>query len=970
MMRVAVILLAFFALSVPAVLQAQEAVFTAAVVADRLAGFGEEVLRSACFADRQDPRRLRFALAEMAPSTKFSRQEESRVSDWIAKSLERDFQFDERRLRGTLDQIMRELGEQVPSAGGRLDGFIALWPDPDVRNVNVIAFKAGGQRCVTRSFLVGKISEAPVPDVPERFFERAARKLPERNVEVVVMTPHPVGFDNVVIRAEVMGRKLQAQFVDAINDVLHGNPLIQPGDPARPVAHASDGKDGPGAWQARLSLTSDLPQGVKVRIDYFGPGGRPTGIYDNGYFAPDALPPDSDPEVAAATEAACSSVRQALETVTDPDALRAVARKNECPRLRKDVVEKSAAAELGALNDGQTIERSDRVDGDAAVWKFQLTAGDTIGVQLGGLSENLDVDLRDSSWRIIARPRQGGPPLKEIETTGRAGMHYIRIAPADGRRGSAYTLRVARGALDTAGDTPATARDLGLLGPGLQTISERVGGSDRGDVFKFTVREPMLLKLTLGDQTADVRLDVLSQGPQDSSPQVIRLPPGRPGREPQNIELNVDPRPAYYIAVRPAGQSTPYSLGIALAVDPEAVRRAARFEQMHRAWQALRANHASDNPEDRRRLQEALGQIQPSDKAGLQPEQTQELDAVEAFLGAWAAGTVEKWQEFLDQHRRDEVTALAQHERDAVARRTASERFRQMHAAWQALQESFPLDRSDDDRASLETAVGQIDAYETSLTPDQKRELGAAREFLGGWRDGTIEKWRSILDRSRDRSLTAMTQARLCDLQAASPHDANKAASVPGTPHRQAQSSAATAACSAAARAYPKALRFQYQQARTMETSDPQGARKLHERLCWPSCDYPAACDNLGNILYYRTSPRDQAGAIKALEKGEQCRDPDAMLSLADAIDEGWYTPWRQDKDSRKCQLLREAGRLINLEDVQQQAERTACQFRQEPPLPPGSQTPFDPEPPNGGAVISIPPIRIFPHILLRPRRF
>jgi hypothetical protein len=508
MKRATIILFALFAVCAPTVLQAQEVAFTAAVVADKLMGFGEDVLRSSCFGDRHDSRRLRFALAEMAPSTKFSRQEEYKISDWIAKALERDFQFDERRLRGTLEQIRKELGESSPSAaGGKLDGFIAIWPDVDVRNVNVIAFRADLQRCVTRSFPVGKISEAPVPDVPDRFFERAAKKLPERNTEVVVrLLPDPIGFDNFIIRAQVMGKKLQGQFVDAINDVFHGNRLIPPGDPVRPVAHAYDGKDVSGVWQARLSLTSDLPQGIKVRIDYFSPGDRPTGIYDNGYFAPNVLPQDSDPEVTAAAEAACRSVRQALETLTDPVALKAVDQKNQCPRLHRDLVEK---------------------------------------------------------------------------------------------------------------------------------------------------------------------------------------------------------------------------------YDPDAARRAARFEQVHRAWQALRGNHASDDPEDRRRLREASGQIQPSDKAGLQPEQRQELDLVEAYLSAWDAGTVVKWQEFFEQHRRDEVTALAQHELD-VAQRTVKieqlRRFEQLHGAWQALQDNFPLDRSED-RAGLETAVDQIKSYETYLTPDQKRELGLAREL-------------------------------------------------------------------------------------------------------------------------------------------------------------------------------------------------------------------------------------------------
>jgi hypothetical protein len=270
---------------------------------------------------------------------------------------------------------------------------------------------------------------------------------------------------------------------------------------------------------------------------------------------------------------------------------------------------------------------------------------------------------------------------------------------------------------------------------------------------------------------------------------------------------------------------------------------------------------------------------------------------------------------------------------------TQLRRFGQLHRAWQALQANFWLDKSED-RASLETAVDQIKPYEADLTPDQKGELSLVREFLSGWHDGSVETWRSILDRFKDGPLTRIVQARLCDLQAASPNDLKKAAA--GVPHRElekqteAQLDAATAICSAAAQAYPDALRFRYQQARTMEIRYPQLARGLHEGLCWPSCAYPAACDNLGTILY-RTA--DQASAIKAFEKGATCRDPDAMLSLVTGIDSKWYMPLSTDRYRVKCELLKTAAGLLDSEERKKQAEEACQQAAQLPPatLLPGS---------------------------------
>jgi hypothetical protein len=372
----------------------------------------------------------------------------------------------------------------------------------------------------------------------------------------------------------------------------------------------------------------------------------------------------------------------------------------------------------------------------------------------------------------------------------------------------------------------------------------------------------------------------------------------------------------------------------------EAARREGSFGQVHRVWQALLGNFRSDNQEDRGRLNEAFGQFQPSDRAGLRQEQRQELDVVKAYLDAWGAGTVDNWKEFLGQH--PEVRALTQHELDVAQQAVQLEqlrRFEQLHRAWQALQANFWLDKSED-RASLETAVDQIKPYEADLTPDQKGELSLVREFLSGWHDGTVETWRGILDRFKDGPLTRIVQARLCDLQAASPNDLKKAAA--GVPHRElekqteAQLDAATAICSAAAQAYPDALRFRYQQARTMEIRYPQLARGLHEGLCWPSCAYPAACDNLGTILY-RTA--DQAGAIKAFEKGATCRDPDAMLSLVTGIDSKWYMPLSTDRYRVKCELLKTAAGLLDSEERKKQAEEACQQAAQLPPatLLPGS---------------------------------
>jgi hypothetical protein len=628
MRRAAVSLAGFCALCVPAALQAQEEAFTATGVRNALGGFAADFYSSSCFSPNRPPLPLRIAVAQMEPSTKFRDDEEQTITERIEGALAADprwVQVRPRRLRWELDEIRKALGESKSlAASDQLDGIIAISPEGG-RTVDVVAYAyTNGRECVgaTRSIAVGQISKSP--DVPDKLFQRAARRLPSsKGIErLIVMPPDMSGFADGM-PARVMARQLQGQLVNAINQVFETRAERNPaGDIIRsPAQRYVDGMDGSGAWHALLHLSRS--RGIDVVVEFRGPGNQPgsEGTSDSGYFALDILPADSDPAVIAEAEAVCSSVRHAIDGETDPDALRALGHNNQCPRLHDDILKqearqrericnedrehwssavnlslaamesvartircqqvldeaqrdirdrsdreaaiermKSAAADLGILTDGRTVTARHEAAGDAVtgVLKFQLIEAGSVQIQVDDSAGNLDVELRDSSWKVIAKTREGGPAIKEIETRLVPATYFIKVAAAD--RGAAYTLRVAKGFIDTAGDTPATAHDLGSLGVGAQTIREHVGGADKGDVFRFTVRERTLLKLTAGDLTSDVRVDLLNH-----SAQVVRSASYRPGRQQQSIESIVEPGSAYYIAVMPAGQVTPYSLGIALS---------------------------------------------------------------------------------------------------------------------------------------------------------------------------------------------------------------------------------------------------------------------------------------------------------------------------------------------------------------------------------------------------------------------
>lgn len=571
-------LVALSALGMPTALQAQEQAFTAHSVAAALTGFGETFFRSPCFRDRRDPPPLNIAVAQMESSNKFRDDEEEAITDWVEEALATEvdqvFRVRPQRRRWELDEMRKQLGESKSLApADRLDGIIAIRPGITGRTVSVTAYAYANDRLcegAARTIAVGRINR--VPDVPEKFFEEAAGRLPDGGVDrVVVMRPDVSDFGNS-IPARIMGRRLQVQLADAISRFfqtgIHAGPAagrVRPG-----VEIYADGMDVSAAWQANLHLSRSPQGGIDARVEFDGPGNQPGGIADSGYFAADLLPADSDPSVLAAAEAACRSVRQALDTETDPDVLEALARKNECPRLHdalamkekfhrdricaedrsrwnqaltgsiatmeavaatlrcQQVVAdaqrdmdrrkaddaaiarlKSEAQDLGPLTPGRTIERHARGDDRTGVWKFEMTGADSVAIRLDDQTADLEVDLRDASWEIVAAARKSGPLRQQIETAGKLkpGTYYVRVAPPAGGHGSAYTLHVARAPVDTVASYPSKDRAASLsVGAAAVRYVLPAHANDYWGRFRVSARTKVSINLAWSDPGSDLRL--------------------------------------------------------------------------------------------------------------------------------------------------------------------------------------------------------------------------------------------------------------------------------------------------------------------------------------------------------------------------------------------------------------------------------------------------------------------------------
>jgi hypothetical protein len=110
---------------------------------------------------------------------------------------------------------------------------------------------------------------------------------------------------------------------------------------------------------------------------------------------------------------------------------------------------RSSATQLGTLAAVTRLPpRPGVVAGSDVFFTFQLADADMVSIQLDDPSGSLEMDLRDQSHELVARPRQGaGPNQKDVTVRLNPGRpYYIRIAPAEGRRGGNYVLRVAKGA--------------------------------------------------------------------------------------------------------------------------------------------------------------------------------------------------------------------------------------------------------------------------------------------------------------------------------------------------------------------------------------------------------------------------------------------------------------------------------------------------------------------------------------------
>ena len=170
----------------------------------------------------------------------------------------------------------------------------------------------------------------------------------------------------------------------------------------------------------------------------------------------------------------------------------------------------AAARNIGTLSAQQTFQ--DSVSGTSDpndYYRFNLAQRADFSLSLSNLSADADVQLLDSSGKLLKRSIRSGSRSEDISLRLETGNYYVRVYPYNAS--TDYTLSMVAtgiGPTDKAGNSLEAARDIGILS-GSQSFQDSVGTADRNDYYRFSLSEQSDISLVLSGLTKDADLQLL-----------------------------------------------------------------------------------------------------------------------------------------------------------------------------------------------------------------------------------------------------------------------------------------------------------------------------------------------------------------------------------------------------------------------------------------------------------------------------
>src|SRR5262249_39762260 len=148
------------------------------------------------------------------------------------------------------------------------------------------------------------------------------------------------------------------------------------------------------------------------------------------------------------------------------------------------------------------VGQGDMVD----YFKFRTDRTDTISVRLLDLTGDANVELLTENQTKLAASVHPGTLHEEIDyPNAKPRPHFVRVYSKDGSPAT-YKLILALGAADTAGNTFATARDLGTLDTMSLAIREHLSATDKSDYYRLTTTKLSQIIVQVSQMTSEVRV--------------------------------------------------------------------------------------------------------------------------------------------------------------------------------------------------------------------------------------------------------------------------------------------------------------------------------------------------------------------------------------------------------------------------------------------------------------------------------
>lgn len=137
-------------------------------------------------------------------------------------------------------------------------------------------------------------------------------------------------------------------------------------------------------------------------------------------------------------------------------------------------------------------------------YQIRFNRTTSLNLELTGLTANANLQLLNRRGQVLKTSARGGTRPEAIYRNLAAGLYFIRVS--GGLEETRYALRLSA-FNDAAGETLATAQDLGTVGN--VSVQDWVGRSDRRDYYKLSIAADSQITVGLSNLAADANLQLL-----------------------------------------------------------------------------------------------------------------------------------------------------------------------------------------------------------------------------------------------------------------------------------------------------------------------------------------------------------------------------------------------------------------------------------------------------------------------------